>query len=100
MKQLLICSLILLSGFSYSQTPEERGLEIAQMMKSAGEGFISDSSEMEMILIDSYGTRVSRKMKGTSMEGANGEDHAEHCPGTFQRVGRYVAGLAHLSWYA
>jgi len=76
MKQLLICSLILLSGFSYSQTPEERGLEIAQMMKSAGEGFISDSSEMEMILIDSYGTRVSRKMKGTSMEGANGEDRA------------------------
>ena len=45
-------------------------------MKSAGEGFVSDSSEMEMILIDSYGTRVSRKMKGTSMEGENGEDRA------------------------
>ena len=52
MKQLLIRGLIFLSGFSYSQTPEERGLEIAQMMKDAGEGFISDSSEMEMILID------------------------------------------------
>ncbi len=59
-----------------AQTPEERGLEIAKKMKSAGEGFISDSSEMEMILIDSYGTRVSRKMKGTSMEGKDGEDRA------------------------
>lgn len=76
MKQLLVCTLILLSGFSYSQSPEERGLEIAQLMKKAGEGFISDSSEMEMILIDSYGTRVSRKMKGTSMEGVDGEDRA------------------------
>ena len=71
-----IFTLLSLTDVAWTQTPEERGLEIAQMMKSAGEGFMSDSSEMEMILIDSYGTRVSRKMKGTSMEGANGEDRA------------------------
>tara|TARA_B100000886_G_scaffold256992_1_gene182149 strand:- start:944 stop:1678 length:735 start_codon:yes stop_codon:yes gene_type:complete len=62
--------------FTHAKTAEERGLEIAQMMKAASEGFVSDSSEMEMVLIDSYGTRVSRKMKGTSLEGLDGEDRA------------------------
>ena len=75
MKFLIVYGL-LFSLLSFAQTPEERGLEIAQMMKAAGEGFVSDSSEMEMILIDSYGTRVSRKMKGVSIEGKNDEGRA------------------------
>ena len=75
MKALFIIS-ILFSMTSYAQTPEERGLEIAKKMKVAGEGFISDSSEMEMILIDSYGTQVSRKMRGISIEGKSDEGRA------------------------
>ena len=75
MKGLIIASLMF-SWSIFGQTPEERGLEIAQMMKTAGDGFVSDSSEMEMILIDSYGTRVSRKMKGISIEGQNDDGRA------------------------
>ena len=76
MKHFLASIVMIFSHIICAQSPEQRGLEIAQKMKAAGEGFISDTSEMEMILIDSYGTRVSRKMKGTSMEGQNGEDRA------------------------
>ena len=76
MKRFLLILTLISSPLIFSQTPEERGLEIAQLMKKASEGFVSDSSEMEMILIDSYGTRVSRKMKGTSMEGEKNEDRA------------------------
>ena len=43
-------------------TSEEKGLQVARQMEEAGKGFLSDSSEMEMILIDSYGTKVNRKL--------------------------------------
>ena len=54
-------------------TSEEKGLQVAKKMEEAGKGFLSDSSEMEMILIDSYGTKVNRKLNGSSTEGADSD---------------------------
>lgn len=53
---------------SFSQTAEQKGLKIAIENEKANNGFIGESSEMEMILEDAHGTKITRKMKGKILE--------------------------------
>ena len=52
----------------FSQDPEAKGLEIAIANEKANDGFVGESSEMEMVLEDAHGTKIKRKMKGKIME--------------------------------
>jgi hypothetical protein len=52
----------------HAETPEQKGLRIAKIMEEQNEGFIGDSSDMLMVLIDAHGSRVERKMEGKVME--------------------------------
>jgi len=52
----------------FSQGAEEKGLEIAIANEKANDGFVGESSEMEMVLEDAHGTKIKRKMKGKIME--------------------------------
>lgn len=49
-------------------TPEQAGLAIAKKMEKTNEGFVGEESEMELILIDAKGTRVTRVLKGMTKE--------------------------------
>ena len=51
-----------------SQTPEEVGFKISLNSEKANNGFLGEVSEMKMILEDAHGTKISRKMKGKTME--------------------------------
>ena len=41
---------------------EAKGLEVAKIIEEAGKNYGSDSSDMEMILIDAHGSKVSRSL--------------------------------------
>ena len=58
----------LISGHLFSETPEEAGLKISLNSEKANNGFLGEVSEMKMILEDAHGTKISRKMKGKTME--------------------------------
>ena len=59
---------LLMSTTLLSKTPEEAGLNIAVKNEKANNGFLGEVSEMEMILEDAHGTKISRRMKGKIME--------------------------------
>lgn len=63
------CSLFL-SFHLYANVPasNERGMTIANKMKSLNEGFVGEESEMKMTLIDAYGAKAIREMQGKVME--------------------------------
>ena len=72
-----VLSFVLFSFWSIqlvASTPSEKGLQIATQMRDSNEGIIGEESEMEMILIDAFGTKVSRKMRGKSKEMPNDGD--------------------------
>lgn len=49
-------------------TPAQKGYAIAKKMEKANKGFIGESSSMEMILIDAYGEKITRKLDGKTKE--------------------------------
>ncbi|MCY4523619.1 MAG: outer membrane lipoprotein-sorting protein [Halobacteriovoraceae bacterium] len=49
------------------------GRKIAEDMDAANRGFKGENAEMQMILVDAYGTRVTRLLKGRTKEMADGE---------------------------
>ncbi|OUR96790.1 hypothetical protein A9Q84_10640 [Halobacteriovorax marinus] len=53
---------------SQAETMEEKGLRIAKESESRNNGFIGEESNLEMVLIDAYGSRIIRKMKGKVFE--------------------------------
>lgn len=55
-------------------TPSQKGLAIAKKMEKANKGFVGETSSMEMILIDAYGEKITRKLDGKSKEVANDGD--------------------------
>jgi outer membrane lipoprotein-sorting protein len=67
-KLFLITIPLLISTNSYSVTAEQKGLKIATEMEKANNGFIGEKSSMEMLLIDAYGAKTTRKMNGFTME--------------------------------
>lgn len=68
MRELFLAICFLWVGFSFGATPEQKGLEIAQKMQKANNGFVGEESLMEMVLIDAYGAKTTRIMKGMVME--------------------------------
>jgi outer membrane lipoprotein-sorting protein len=68
MRELFLAVCFLWVGFSFGATPQEKGLEIAQKMQKANNGFVGEESLMEMVLIDAYGAKTTRVMKGMVME--------------------------------
>jgi outer membrane lipoprotein-sorting protein len=68
MRGLFLCFCLVWVGLSFAATAEEKGLEIAKKMQAANNGFIGEESLMEMVLIDAYGAKTTRLMKGMVME--------------------------------
>ena len=63
--------LFLLSMNLFAGTPEEEGLKLAQKMEKASKGFLSEHSSMQMVLIDSYGTKISRTLESKTIESSD-----------------------------
>jgi outer membrane lipoprotein-sorting protein len=65
-----ILTIMALSGLSfiYAQTPEERGLEIAQAAEEADLGFGSSSVELKMVLKNKNGQTSERSMTTRTLE--------------------------------
>lgn len=71
-----LASLVLAASPVLAQTPEEKGLEIAKKVDKANEDWKTESSEMEMTLVNAHGDEVVRKMKSASMEVAGDGDRS------------------------
>jgi hypothetical protein len=59
---------------SFAETAEEKGLRIAKESEKRNNGFIGEVSDLEMILIDAYGSKITRKMQGKVLEIADDGD--------------------------
>ncbi|WP_417335635.1 outer membrane lipoprotein-sorting protein [Halobacteriovorax marinus] len=70
----LILILSLGASHSFAETTEEKGLRIAKEAEARNNGFIGDESDLEMILIDAYGSKIIRKMQGKVLEVENDGD--------------------------
>ena len=46
----------------FAQSPEEKGLELARKSDQAGNGFVGEKSEMELVLVNAHGDKVTRKL--------------------------------------
>jgi hypothetical protein len=69
MQNLLLITLLVFNfSLSANVSPEEKGLDIALQMEKANSGFVGESSQMKMELIDAYGARVTRLMEGKVRE--------------------------------
>ncbi len=66
--------LLLVAGPSLAQTPEAKGLELAKRLDKANEGWKTESSTMEMVLINAHGDKVSRSMRSEVVEGSSAGD--------------------------
>ncbi|MBI2522497.1 MAG: outer membrane lipoprotein-sorting protein [Bdellovibrio sp.] len=67
----LVFSFLVLMAFinlSLAETPEEKGLKIAQDSRERTRGYIGDESDMKMILIDAHGVETVREMQGKVLE--------------------------------
>lgn len=60
----------------FAETPEQKGLKIAQMARDKNEGFVGEESNMKMILISSNGQQVVREMVGKVQEGSTDGDRS------------------------
>ncbi len=59
-----------------TQTPQEKGREIAQKVSARNEGFVGEQSRMKMILISADGQEVVREMEGKIQERADDGDRS------------------------
>ena len=67
--KLCFVSIMTLSVFAVSsEDPSKKGLRIANEAEQKNNGFIGEVSDLEMILIDAYGSRITRKMQGKVLE--------------------------------
>lgn len=56
------------------EAPTVKGLRIAKEAEQKNNGFIGEVSDLEMILIDAYGSKITRKMQGKVLEIADDGD--------------------------
>lgn len=59
---------LLTTTLAWAQTPEERGLEIANAVQSQDEGFVDSESAMTMTLINRSGKTSTRRMRSRILE--------------------------------
>lgn len=69
MKSILIFLTILINfSLVAAESASEKGLRIVNEIKKHNDGFIGESSTMKLILINAFGDRVVREMKGKILE--------------------------------
>ncbi len=51
-----------------AETPEQKGKRLAQKYEQANDGFVGEQSDMELVLIDAYGQKVTRELEGKVLE--------------------------------
>lgn len=74
MKQILLCSLMLIFGaVAVAQTPEEKGLAIAVEGDKRDEGYVDSQVSLQMVLIDNKGNESPREMRVKALEGKGEE---------------------------
>ncbi len=71
MKLILILTFIFIHSSLAKENP--MGRSIAEKMKKAADGFKSDKSTLEMILINAHGDKVTRKMESMTKEDSAGD---------------------------
>jgi outer membrane lipoprotein-sorting protein len=59
-----------------AQSPEQKGLELAKKIDAYNEGYKSETSAMEMVLINAHGERTTRKMRSSQIEHAGDGDRS------------------------
>lgn len=71
-KNLIVGTLaLILAAPVFAETPEEKGLRIAEEGEKTGEGWIDESSTLKMILINKKGNETVREMHSKATEGSN-----------------------------
>lgn len=71
-KNLIVGTLaLILAAPVFAETPEEKGLRIAQEGENTGEGWVDESSTLKMILINKKGNETVREMHSMATEGSN-----------------------------
>jgi hypothetical protein len=66
--KLALSFVFLCQGAVFAQSAEQKGLKIAQDMEKANIGYLGESSQMRMVLIDAYGAKTTRLMEGLVKE--------------------------------
>lgn len=95
MKKIIVMMLCFFCGnAAYSETPEAKGLRLANEIEKKNNGFVGESSSMKLVLIDAHGTKTVREMKGRVME-VQGE--GDKSLSTFLNP-RDVKGTKMLTW--
>lgn len=72
----VLAALVVFSGTVIAQTPEQRGLEIAQARKAIDLGWISSQSNSLMILRNKQGDESQRKLRNKALEVSDDGDKA------------------------
>lgn len=70
---LIISSFIFVTSLEAKESAAQKGLRIAREVEKAQSGFKTETSDIEMQLINAYGEKVIRKMNSQTIEG-NGSD--------------------------
>ncbi len=51
-----------------AEGPEQKGERLARQYEKANDGFVGEESDMELVLIDAYGQKVTRELEGKVLE--------------------------------
>lgn len=90
----IVVSLLLSPVVAAESAAQKKGLEIALKVREANEGFVGETADMKMILIDAYGAETVREMNGQTMEVDGDGDKSL----MVFRSPRDVAGTKMLTW--
>jgi len=66
----------LVAGTVLAQNPEQKGLELAKKIDAYNDGYESETSVLEMVLINAHGDRTTRKMRSQQIEQAGDGDRS------------------------
>lgn len=61
-------TLLALAAPAVAESPEQKGLSLSKKIDAAGDGYKSESSLMEMVLINAHGDKTTRKMRNLQVE--------------------------------
>jgi outer membrane lipoprotein-sorting protein len=64
----LLFATLCAASVAYAASPEDKGLELAKKVDAYNDGYKSESSVMEMVLINAHGDRTTRKMRSSQIE--------------------------------
>ena len=96
MKQIIVViALLFIAGYSYGQTPEEKGLAIAVEADKRDQGWTDQATTLKMILRNRHGDESIREIHGKALEVKNDGDKSLIVFDT-PRVFRLTINLARL----